>query len=253
MVHDLQKANMGKRISAYIFDSILLITVAVGVAALLSGLFGYDTHTAERQRLRQDYETRYGISFDVEWDSYEALPEEERQKQEEAYAAFAADPEVGRLDAMIVNLTLLILVFSLLVPYVLLELLVPLKLGNGQTLGKKIFGIGVMRVDGVRLSPFQLVVRTVIGKYTVETMLPLFLILMFMFNVMAFACLLGMTVLVATQGIFTLFSYRHTPIHDMIAGTVAVDFASQRIFDSTEDLLAYQKRLAAEAAERADY
>ena len=80
MVHDLQKANMWKRISAYIFDSILLITVAVGVAALLSGLFGYDTHTAERQRLRQDYETRYGVSFDVEWDSYEALPEEERQK-----------------------------------------------------------------------------------------------------------------------------------------------------------------------------
>ena len=91
MVHDLQKANMWKRISAYIFDSILLITVAVGVAALLSGLFGFDTHTAERQRLRQDYETRYGVSFDVEWDSYEALPEEERLKQEEAYAAFAPE------------------------------------------------------------------------------------------------------------------------------------------------------------------
>ena len=41
MYQDLQKASLWKRISAYIFDVILLVTVAVGVAFLLSTLFRY--------------------------------------------------------------------------------------------------------------------------------------------------------------------------------------------------------------------
>ena len=38
----LQKANLGKRIIAAIFDGILVSILAVGVAALLSLAFGYN-------------------------------------------------------------------------------------------------------------------------------------------------------------------------------------------------------------------
>ena len=56
MYQDLQKASLWKRISAYIFDVILLVTVAVGVAFLLSTLFKYDSYAQKRAELRQAYE-----------------------------------------------------------------------------------------------------------------------------------------------------------------------------------------------------
>ena len=45
----------------------------------------------------------------------------------------------------------------------------------------------------------------------------------------------------------------HSPIHDLMAGTVVVDTASQRIFASDEDRIEYFKRVAAEKAERQAY
>ena len=66
-------------------------------------------------------------------------------------------------------------------------------------------------------------------------------------------CLAGIAVLSIMQAAFILFSYLRTPMHDMISGTVTVDFASQMIFDSAEQMLEYKKKLHAEAAERAEY
>lgn len=253
MVRDLQKASMWKRISAYIFDCILVITVAVGVAFLLSAVLKYDDNTYERELLRQDYEIKHGVEFDIKEEDFRALSEDEQKRYNDAYAEFATDPEVNRIDVLIVNLTLIIIVFGLLVPFIIFEVLIPLLFGNGQTLGKKIFGIAVMRVDGVKLSGFQLFVRSILGKYVLETMTPVFLVLLLLFNIMAAACLLEIAILLIFQIIFILRSDLRTPIHDMIAGTVAVDLASQMIFDSPEALLEYKKKLSAEAAERAEY
>ena len=44
-----------------------------------------------------------------------------------------------------------------------------------------------------------------------------------------------------------------TVIHDIMAGTVAVDYASQMIFDSAEALLEYKKRIHAEQSARETY
>ena len=115
MPEDLQRASMWKRISAYLFDAILLVTVAVGVAFLLSVLFRYDAHTAERELVRQDYERTHGVTFDIEAEEYAKLTEEERARIDTAYAAFAVDPEVGRIDMLIINLTLIITTFSVLI------------------------------------------------------------------------------------------------------------------------------------------
>lgn len=253
MIKDIQKANTWKRISAYIFDSILLVIIAVGVAFLLSTLFRYDENTAKREELREEYEARYGVSFDIAQEDFDKLSEEEQNYYNDAYAAFATDPEVNRTDVLIINLSLLITVFSILAAFILLEFLIPLKLGHGRTLGKKIFGICVMRADCVKISSFQLFVRSILGKYTLETMIPVFLVLLLLFNVMPFACLLGIALILILQLAFLLSSRLRTAIHDMISGTVVVDFASQMIFDTPEELLAYKKKLHEEAAERAEY
>ena len=42
-------------------------------------------------------------------------------------------------------------------------------------------------------------------------------------------------------------------IHDLMAGTVEVDFASQRIFESPEEKNEFLKREAAERARREEY
>jgi uncharacterized RDD family membrane protein YckC len=169
MTHDLQKASMWKRISAFLFDSILLVVIAVGVAFLLSAIFNFDGVVAERDELRQGYETSYGVDFDIEYEDYQKLTDEERKLYDDSYAKFATDPEANRLGALVVNLTLIIITFAVLIPSLLLEFMVPVLFGNGQTLGKKIFGIAVVRTDSVKISRFQLFIRAVLGKYTLET------------------------------------------------------------------------------------
>ena len=253
MIRDIQKANMWKRISAYIFDFILLIIAAVGVAFLLSTLFRYDENTEKREALRKEYETRYDVSFDIAKEDFDKLSEEEQDYYNDAYAAFASDSEVNRIDVLIINLSLLITVFSILAAFILLEFLIPLKLGNGRTLGKKIFGICVIRTDSVKISTFQLFVRSILAKYTLETMIPVFLILLLLFNIMPFACLVGIALILILQLAFLLCSELRTAIHDVISGTVVVDFASQMIFDSVEEMTEYKKKLHAESAERAEY
>ena len=253
MREDLQKPGMWKRISAYIFDAILLCTVAVGVAFILSVLFRYDAHTAQREALRQGYESEYGVSFDIAAEEYAELTDAERKTLDDAYAAFATDPEVNRIDVLLINLTLIITTFSVLIPFLIFEIWIPTALGHGRTLGKKIFGIAIVRVDGVRISRFMLFVRAILGKYTLETMLPLLLILLLLLGVMPAAAMLGLLILSVLQISAILFSQQHAPIHDVISGTVAVDFAAQMIFDTPEEALAYTQRLHAEAAERAPY
>ena len=110
-----------------------------------------------------------------------------------------------------------------------------------------------MRVDGVKISFFQLFVRSILGKYTCETMIPAFLILLLLLNIMPLAAIVGIALILIIQLATTMFSYLHTPIHDLISGTVTVDFASQRIFNSAEELLEYKKKIHTEAAERAEY
>ena len=50
-----------------------------------------------------------------------------------------------------------------------------------------------------------------------------------------------------------MITRNHSAIHDYMACTVVVDFNSQLIFASAEELLEYKKRVQAEAAEKADY
>ena len=248
-MYDLQKANMWKRMSAALFDFIMLGIVAVGLALLLSVLLGYETYSDRLNTLTAQYEAEYGLDFDITAEEYEALSEEKKQAYAAADEAYGSDPEVSSAYGMIVSLSLLITTFAILLAYLLLEFLVPLLLGNGQTLGKKIFGVGVMREDGVKLPHLLLFARTVLGKYTVGTMIPVYIVIMVYFNMMGVFGTVIIGALLLVQAILFFGTKAHTPIHDKLAHTVTVDIASQMIFDSPEALLEYKKRIHAEEAE----
>lgn len=252
-MYDFQKANTWKRISAALFDFIMLVMVIMGFAYVLSSAINYTSYFSELEAHYARYEENYNLDFDISLEEYNALTEEERATFDKASNEFSKDAAVNKTYNMLLSLTLVIAIFAILLAYILLELVVPLLFKNGQTLGKKIFGIGVMRIDGVRLTPFLLFVRSILGKYTIETMIPVFCAVMIYFNAMTAAALLILGIMLIVQLGLIIANRERTPIHDKLSSTVTVDLSSQMIFESVEDLLAYKEKKAREAAERADY
>lgn len=248
VMYDVQKASMWKRISAFLFDFIMMSILAVGLGFILSSALNYTQHAAEMEQLYTQYELTFGVDFDISSEDYAALTHDARAAYDNATQALSRDEAFVRVYSLLINFTLIIITFSILFAHLLLEFLVPLLFKNGQTLGKKIFGIGVMREDGVRLSPLLLFARTVLGKATVETLLPVLIVVMVYFGYIGFFGTVLLLALALIQLGLLIATRYHTPIHDKLAQTVTVDFASQMIFDSPEALLEYKKRLQAERA-----
>lgn len=239
--------------AAWLLDIILLCTLAVGAAYLLSAVMGYDRDYQQLEDHYARYEQQYGTTFDITQEDYEALSQPERSTYDEAYEALIADDAVLYTYNQVLNKTLLITSLSILLATMILEFAVPLALKNGQTIGKKCFSLGLIRHDGVQMNTLQLFTRTLLGKYTVGTMIPVFVfLLMFWGNLGVFGTLILGGLLIG-QILCVGITRNNSAIHDLMAGTVVVDIASQQVFKTTEDLLAYTKRIHAERAQRKDY
>jgi uncharacterized RDD family membrane protein YckC len=132
---------------------------------------------------------------------------------------------------------------SVLVAYTILEFAVPLLLKNGQTIGKKCFGVALMRKDGLKVTPFMMFARTILGKYTVETMIPI-LLLGSGVAFMGFPVTIAGLVIALVPAVVCLATRNKTAIHDLMACTVAVDLSSQMIFNTVEEMEAYHEDIS---------
>jgi len=253
MVYDLQKASFWKRISAWLFDNILVSILAVGIAFLFSALLGYNQYSDRVENGYARYEAEYGVSFDVSQQEYQNWTEDMRANYEAAYQALIADEAVLHAYNMVVNLTMMITSLSILLAVLLWEFVLPLILKNGQTLGKKIFGLCLVRSDCVRINNLQLFVRTVLGKYAIETMIPVYILLMLFWGITDLSGTLILVALAVAEILILALNRRNAAIHDLLAGTAVVDYSSQMIFSSTEDLIEFQKKVHAERAARQEY
>ena len=250
---ELQKASMWKRISAWLLDIILLSIVAVGAGLLLSWMLGYNSCNEALDAGYAKYETQYGVTFDITAETYNAMTAEERQNYDAAYSAMIADDEVIRVYNLVLNLTLVITTLAILLAYLILEFAVPLLFGNGQTLGKKVFALCLVRNDGVKVNTLQLFTRFLLGKFAVGVMIPVYSAIMILLNVVKPLLLLLAVVILAAQVICFVATRNNCLLHDLMAGTVVVDYGSQQIFKTTDDLIAHQQRIAAERAARQKY
>lgn len=250
---DIQRASMWKRISAFLLDGILLSILVVAFGWLLSVLLGYDGYNQSLERAYDRYESQYGIVFDITAEEYQTMSLEQKQSYDLAYEALVADDEVLYTYNMVLNLTLVITTLAILLGYMALEFAVPLLLGNGQTVGKKIFSLGLVRSDGVKMNNMQLFARTLLGKFTIGTMIPVYVLIMLFFNTVGLFGTLLLAALALTQIILLAVTRNRTAIQDLIAGTVVVDIASQRIFRTTEELIEYTRRIHADKAARQPY
>ena len=246
MNYDIQRASMLKRVPAWLLDIILLITVATGFLALWSQVFDVMPHVEKLSGIVEKYEAEYGGQLSMSVEEYEKLTAEEKLAADEISLeidkALNQDPEALKALETVATYIFAMLSLSVLCAYVILELLIPLWLKNGQTLGKKCFGVALMRKDGIKVTPFMMFARTVLGKCTVETMIPVLALVLMLLNIAGPIFWLGVAVLLA-QIIVPLATRDKTALHDLMACTVAVDLSSQMIFDTPEAMEAYYAEL----------
>ncbi len=250
MDFDLQKASMWKRISAFLFDFIMLGIVAVLFAWALSALTGYDGYSRTVTESYAKYGEEYGVDLRISRADYEALTEAEARQVDAAFAALNADKAALRANQMMLQLSILIISLGFFFAYLTMEFFLPLKLGTGQTLGKKIFSIGLMKTEGTKVNPATLFIRAILGKYAIETMVPVLIVLMIYWGTIGVVGPAVLFLILVMELIVMIATKTNSLIHDLLAGTVVIDAASQRIFDTPEELAAYKAKIAAELAAR---
>ena len=270
MIYDLQKASVLKRISAWLLDFILLAIVITGLTWGLAAAFGYYQNQSFIADINNEYDEKYfseingkgcspenrKLTFDTNImtaEKYNALSEEDRAYFDSVYDIYKVDERVSYAFAKEITALLSAASIAIILAYLALEFLVPLKLGNGQTIGKKIFAIGVMQVNGVRITSISLFARSMLGKCTIETMVPALISIMILRGAINIVGLLVLALIAVFQMILLISTKTNSLIHDIFAFTVTVDMPSQMIFDTEEDLIAYKKRIHAEAVESAKY
>lgn len=269
MIYNLQKASLTKRFSAFLFDFMMLIVVFLACALAMSAILGYSNHTQEKDRIQGEIIERHGIDAleekyidreDVDFSRYEFMTDEEKAAlPEDVQVAFKActdeingNEDLARILGTMVILFVTIFSVSLLMSFVILEFIVPLLLKNGQTLGKKIFSLAVCSVDCVKVSPFVLFVRSILGKYTICTMAPL-LTLPLLYTPMTLVPIFVVLLVLLLHVVFYFTSGTGALIHDKMAATAVVDMQTQMIFNSAEEKEQYQLRIHREEVEKADY
>ena len=250
---DIQRANMWKRIAAAFLDVILLVILITGLVLLLSNILDYNSYVTKLNDGYAKYEEMYGVQFGLDQEAFDALPKEEQDRYTEASNALDQDKEVVHAYDMTISLSFVIISVSIFLGYLILEFFVPMLFGNGQTIGKKMFSLALMRTDSVKLTNFALFVRSMLGKCTIETLVPVMMLMAMLIapiGLIAPAIVFG--VLAINVGLL-VSSRNRACIHDLMAVTVVIDHASQMIYETSEDLLEHKKQLAAAEAQRQDY
>ena len=249
-MYDLQKASVSKRIAAWIFDIMMILVVFSFVALAISAITGMPKYATEFTELQSEYLSNYGIDPSIPENE---LTEEQKAQFVIAEEAFQNDPRAVHAFAMMISLSFIMLGVGAFVAFFILEFLIPLFLHNGQTLGKKMFGIGVMQDNGVKLKNVSLFVRSIIGKYVVETMIPISIVLMVFMGQANLFTLIVIFILFVLQIAFLIRTKTNSAIHDVLSSSVTIDLASQKIFETDEELLEYKKKVAEGKANKAEY
>ena len=253
MRFELQRADFWKRISAFLFDIIIFGILLMGVATAMSAILDYDKYLDIVEQVEMEYVEKYGINPDITDEEFAALTDEEKEPYLECDRKRQQDERLIIAYNILIDFAVAIISVSILVASVVLELVVPIFFKNGQTLGKKIFGLAVIHTNGVRLRGQAHFIRSIIGKCAVETMIPAYLILMVLFGNLGIvgAAVLGLILILQIAVIAS--TKTRSAIHDLISDTVVVDFQSQMIFENADELIAYKTRLHEEEVNKKEY
>lgn len=248
-MYEIQKASMLKRISAFLLDFVLMTIAVTGFALLVSLMTGRMKHVDKMEEREAYYEEKYDVDFGITEEKFNSLTEDEQKHLDNAYNEFRRDEEYNVALSKSISQLMLMVTFGFLLSFILLELVIPIIFGNGQTVGKKVFNLGVVHVNAVKISGVGLFARSILGKYTVETMIPVVLMLMMFLGGSASGIIvIGLLIILE---IFAFFKNKmNTPIHDVLSHTVCVDLSVQLIYRTEQELIDHKTRLHNEIVDR---
>ncbi|MCQ2087518.1 MAG: RDD family protein [Bacilli bacterium] len=252
MIYDLQKGSLIKRISAFLLDFVLIAIIATFFAWIVSLITNYSSILQEFNGHYARYEAMYGISL-TDPKLFETYTEEQLATYKDAINAMNADPEVIKCWGLVSNLPVIMVSVGFLMACLIVEFIVPIIFKNGQTVGKKVFKLGVINENGVICTKFQMFARAILGKYTIEYMIPGIIIVMMGLGTIGF---IGPIILLAIIGtnIGVVIANPNRPfIHDLVARTVVCDLSTQKTFQTYEEMIAYREQIDKEIAERSVY
>lgn len=264
---ELRKIGIVRRCSALLLDVILLAVLATGFMFLISLICNY----SHEERLSTQYYTEwedyrkqyvgdvakfYGFEYAENGDGYtvtkdgqestlqavmEQLVSSEGKDAEtkaayDAYTLLTPGAKVNAQYKYVHSLLFMMISIGILLSYLVLEFILPIILKNGQTVGKKVFGICLVRPDCVKITVLALFARTILGKYAIETMFPVLLAFLFFFGGLGVLAIVLFAALLLLNIVLFFARKNRTPIHDILANTVAVDMRLQMIFQSEEEL-----------------
>ena len=270
---ELRKIGFVKRASALLLDAILLVVLTTGFMFIISLICKYDHEQdllISYQEQWSDYHKNYAQGVSEAYGFTYKITDEEKQtftvtdkdgnrvtlddvwkklseadgagnevtvKAWEDFQVLKDGAPLDRQYSYVLNLMFMMLSVGTALSYMVLEFIIPIIMKNGQTVGKKVFGIGLVRPDCVKITIPQLFARTFIGKYAIETMFPILLIILFFFGSLGImAIILFAAVTILNIAVF-FASKNRTPIHDVLAHTVVIDFKLQVVFQSTEEMM----------------
>lgn len=243
MFFDVQKASMLKRISALILDGIVVMILATGFGLLVSHIINYDAQYEKMNAMYASYENEYGITLDITTEEYEKLAAEEIARYEAVIEVMNEDAALSNQYALIMNMTLVILSLGILFAYLISDFVIPLFLKDGVTVGKKIFGLCLMQSDHTKVSSVVLLVRTALGKFAIETMVPVLFCIMIFFGFIGIVGTVSIGLLLILQLAVLIKTQDNLAIHDLLAKTIVVDAKSQMIFENLQAMEEYKQKI----------
>ena len=282
---ELKKIGIIRRLSALLLDAILLAVLATGFMWIIDLICKFSAQDQKLRNYRaqmDEYRTEYfadiadnyGFRYeeDENGDTYTIIkidPEtkaespsdadaligaldadkDRSERMQEAYEAYQALPTSGvifRQRRLVLNMLFMMVSIGVLLAYLILEFILPIILKNGQTVGKKVFSICLVKPNCVKMPTVSLFARTFLGKFAIETMFPILLLFLFMYAGTFWLSIILFVAITLLNVILFFATKNKTPIHDILSGTVAVDMKLQMIYATEEEL-------AARKAERKEF
>lgn len=226
----VNKPKIVNRLAAFLIDAVLFVILFTGVLYLTSLIFDFDSHYAI---LQEEYKKVGYLILNAETEKYEFLSPDAPNFKE--ISQLVTENKIIMEELFFVNS------FSVKAPLAataivlfITEFIIPIFLKNGQTLGMKIFGIGLLSTNGLAISPIQLFARCFIGKIAVLGIIPVLGILYIFLNYSG--GLLGslmVLIIYGTNLVLLVKSKNNTGIQDFISNVIPVD-AKETIFYKTK-------------------
>lgn len=217
------------RLAAFLIDAIVFVILFTGVLYLISLIMDFDAHYA---LLQEEYKKVGYLIFNEEKEKWEFLTSTAPNYEE--VTKLVTENKVIMEELFFVNsFSVKSPLIAIAIVLLVVEFIIPLILRNGQTIGMKVFSIGLISNTGIAISPIQLFARCFIGKMAVLGIIPALGILYIFLNYSG--GLLGSLIVLVIYGInlFLLIrSKNNTGIQDLIANVIPVD-AKETIFYRT--------------------